>query len=130
MSSFQPENTQGWIVLIVDDHWDNVNVAQTALEFYGAEVHIARNGQEGLQLLEQFTPSIILLDLSMPVMDGWTMFDHIRARPETATVPVIAVTAHAMDTDREAVLQAGFNGYIPKPYDVTTLVPTLCEFLC
>lgn len=109
-------------ILIVDDQFDNIVVAQTVLEFHGAQVHIAGNGQEGLALLDTFAPTAILLDLSMPVMDGWEMLERLRARPDLAGVPVIAVTAHAMHGDRYRVMKAGFDEYIAKPYDIYELV--------
>lgn len=110
-----------WTILIVDDQYDNVMVAKTVMEFQGAEVHVARNGSEGLELLETIQPTAILLDLSMPIMDGWHMFEEICNRAEMRNVPIIAVTAHAMDRDRIRVLEAGFDDYISKPYDVNLL---------
>lgn len=73
-------------------------------------------------MMEQVKPSLILLDLLMPVMDGWTMLELIRANPLFDTVPVVAVTAYAMQGDRERVLTMGFDGYIAKPFDILTLV--------
>ena len=86
-------------------------------------------GEEGLLLLQTYQPTLILLDLSMPKMDGWEMLRHIRNRPETARTPVIALTAHAMEGDRERVLGAGFNGYIPKPFDVMLLPTQIQEII-
>lgn len=113
-----------WIVLLVDDQSDNVNVARLALEYYHAKVYTATDGQEALDLLQDADPlpNLILMDLSMPVMDGWTALHRLRKLPGCAQVPVIALTAHAMSEDRERVMAAGFDGYIPKPIDVTTLV--------
>lgn len=111
-----------WIVLIVDDEPDNVGVARKVLTFGGATVYVAHNGLEGLQLLETRKPTFILLDLSMPQMDGWEMLRTLRARQELASVPVIALTAHAMSGDRERVLEAGFNGYIPKPFRINSFL--------
>ena len=73
-------------------------------------------------MMATFTPTVILLDLSMPEMDGWEMHRRLKANPETAHIPVIALTAHAMADDKERVMQAGFTGYIPKPYTIKTLV--------
>ena len=112
---------KGWTVLIVDDQPDNLMIAKVALEFQGAVVSIASNGEEGILLLASIQPTLILLDLSMPKMDGWDMLIQIRARPETSKIPVIALTAHAMGGDRERVMEAGFDGYISKPFDVMTL---------
>jgi len=123
------EIASGWVVLIVDDHIDNVMVARAALEYHGAQVHIAANGEEGLTVLESLDPTLILLDLAMPVMDGWKMLKRLQALPNMENVPVVAVTAHAMDSDRTRVLDAGFDDFIPKPYDVTTFVGRLKQVL-
>ncbi len=110
-----------WTILIVDDQYDNIAVAQTLLEYLGAKVHVAKHGEEALALLEDIVPTAILLDLSMPYMNGWEMIKHMRQRRELAHVPVLAVTAHAMDGDRARVLDAGFDDYISKPYDIHIL---------
>lgn len=115
-------DTKDWTVLIVDDEPDNVNVAQKVLTYNGAVVHVARNGVEGLKMLEQVHPTFILLDLSMPEMDGWEMLNQARKLPEWGKVPIIALTAHAMAGDKERVLNAGFNGYIAKPFRIGTFL--------
>lgn len=111
-----------WIVLIVDDEPDNLGVAQKVLSYGGADVHIARNGLEGLAVLENITPTFILLDLSMPEMDGWEMFDRARSNDKLANVPIIALTAHAMTGDKERIEKAGFDGYIPKPFRINSFM--------
>jgi CheY-like chemotaxis protein len=113
---------QNWNVLIVDDEPDNVGVAQKILRYNGAEVQIAGNGIEGLALLETLTPTFILLDLSMPEMDGWEMFARMRELTRSKKIPVIALTAHAMSGDKEKVLNAGFNGYISKPFRIASFL--------
>ena len=118
-----------WIVLIVDDEPDNLGVAQKVLKFNGADVHIARNGIEGLAILEGLKPSFVLLDLSMPQMDGWEMFRRTRSKPELADTPIIALTAHAMSGDRERVMEAGFNGYIAKPFRINSFLEDIQEAL-
>ncbi len=115
------EATQ-WKILIVDDDPDNLEVAAQFLELVGGEVKTARNGSEGLALLDSFKPTFILLDLSMPAIDGWEMIKRIRQRPQNASTPVIALTAHAMHGDEERVLQAGFDGYVSKPFMLTSLL--------
>jgi two-component system cell cycle response regulator DivK len=112
----------GWIVLIVDDEPDNLVVARKVLEFGGAEVHTATNGIEGLHVLETVKPSFILLDLSMPEMDGWEMLNRLRADENMQHIPVVALTAHAMAGDRERVMEAGFDGYIAKPFRLSTFM--------
>ena len=119
-----PDN---WVVLVVDDHFDNVMVAKTTLEFHGAEVHVAKDGRQGLAVLQALRPTIILLDLSMPNMNGWELLKHIQAMPALDDVPVVAVTAHAMDYDRGKVLAAGFDDYLSKPYDIDKLMEFIEE---
>jgi two-component system, cell cycle response regulator DivK len=115
-------DAKGWIVLIVDDERDNVGVAEKVIRYNGGVVYTAANGQEGMEALERVIPTLILLDLSMPVMTGWDMLKLIRADARTRHIPVIALTAHAMDGDREKVLEAGFDGYIAKPFHISDLL--------
>ena len=109
-----------WTVLIVDDEQDNLTIAEKVLSFGGAKVYTARNGVEGMKILEDITPSFILLDLSMPEMNGWDMLKAIKSDLKTEQIPVIALTAHAMMGDRQKVMDAGFDGYIAKPFRLST----------
>jgi two-component system, sensor histidine kinase and response regulator len=118
-----------WIALIVDDTPDNLEVAQVILESYGAEVHTAANGKECLRVLEKITPTFILLDISMPVMDGWTTVKHIRENNTTTQLTVIAMTAHVLPYDQGKVYHAGFDGYINKPVRAKRLVDYIQECL-
>lgn|SRR5574341_1161084 len=118
-----------WKVLIVDDDSDNLGIPEQYLAHHGAEVRTAENGEEGLKALEGWKPTLILLDLSMPVMDGWEMLKKVRADPATADVPVIALTAHAMPEDEQRVLEAGFSGYISKPFMLPTFVRDIKRWL-
>jgi two-component system cell cycle response regulator DivK len=111
-----------WTVLVVDDEPDNLAIAQKVLTFGGARVYTAPNGVEGLKFLETITPTFVLLDLSMPEMDGWEMFRKLRSETSTQHIPVIALTAHAMAGDRERVMEAGFDGYIAKPFRLSTFM--------
>ena len=104
-------------------------MAAEYLEFLGAQVRTAHNGEEGLLLLDVFKPNIILLDLSMPKMDGWQMFEAIQTRNDIAGIPVIALTAHAMPEDREKALGVGFDGYITKPFLLTTLQDEISQWI-
>lgn len=121
------EDVVNWQVLIVDDHLDSLEVAALTLEHNGAQVMTAENGEEGLTILETFRPTFILLDLSMPVLDGWGMLYRLRQDPELAHIPVIALTAHAMAGDRELVLDAGFDYYFSKPFSPFTFLDDLIE---
>jgi len=118
-----------WHVLIVDDVFDNISIAEAVMEYNGAEVRHAANGSEALQMLETYNTNLILLDLSMPVMNGWEMHTYLRDNPNTASIPVIALTAHAMIGDKEKVLEAGFDGYIAKPFSVTNLIDDIKAIL-
>src|SRR5689334_17462136 len=113
--SMSNDEVNRWSVLVVDDEPDNIGVVEKLLTFYGATVQTAYHGEEGLKLLKDMTPTFILLDLSMPTMDGWEMLAAVKADPTKANIPVIALTAHAMPEDVERVKAAGFDGYIPKP---------------
>ncbi len=126
LNKFHPHD---WKVLVVDDQPDNLAVAETALKFYGADVRVATNGREGLSVLEQFDANLILLDLSMPEMNGWDMFEQLRMNEATQHISVIALTAHAMVGDEEKVLNAGFDGYIPKPFSVANIVSDIQKIL-
>lgn len=118
-----------WIVLVVDDEADNLGVAQKVLAYGGAAVHIARNGLEGLKVLESINPTFILLDLSMPEMDGWEMLRQVRDNEKLVAVPIIALTAHAMSGDRERALEAGFDGYIAKPFRINSFMEEILASL-
>ncbi len=118
-----------WTVLIIDDNADNLGVASQLLSFLGAEVHAAQNGPEGLQVLETLQPTFILLDLTMPGMDGWDVLKAIRANPKDAATIVIALTGHAMVRELEQIKAAGFNGYITKPYMIATFLSRIKEIL-
>ncbi|MBI1258620.1 MAG: response regulator [Chloroflexi bacterium] len=118
-----------WTVLIIDDTRDNLEIAEAALKYFGAKVYTALNGRDGLALLKEIHPTVILLDIRMPNIDGWQVFHTLRAHPETEAIPVIAVTAHAMDGDKVRILEAGFNGYIAKPFDVFKFVPEIERIL-
>lgn len=124
-----PVDVSDWRVLIVDDVFDNISIAEAVLEFNGAEVQHAANGAIGLKMIEAFMPNLILLDLSMPEMNGWEMHEELRKSPDTAMIPVIALTAHAMQGDQEKVMKAGFDGYIAKPFSVTMLVADIQTIL-
>jgi CheY-like chemotaxis protein len=119
------QNIKTWNVLVVDDDPDNCAIIEDVLEFYGMTVKVARNGEEGLEVLQHFTPTLILLDLSMPKMDGWEMFKRVKSVQTLQTVPIVALTAHAMPEDRKRVFAAGFDGYLTKPLAVTTLIEDL-----
>jgi CheY-like chemotaxis protein len=122
-------NPKAWSILLVDDEPDNVEVVAESLTFFGVHVQTATDGEQGLEVLKGFSPDIILLDLSMPKMDGWVMRQKVKADPATAHIPVIALSAHAMVGDKERALEVGFDGYLTKPVNIATLLDDIREAL-
>ena len=108
-------------ILIAEDHAVNRELLRELLEARGYSVDEAVNGQEVLVKLAQSKPDVLLLDLSMPVMDGYTTLKKIRENARTASLTVVAVTAYAMRGDREKAMDAGFDGYLSKPIDASLL---------
>ena len=102
-------------VLLVEDNEDNRTIYTDVLEHAGYRVVSAPDGEQGVNLACELHPDLILMDLSMPVIDGSLATRLLRADPCTRTIPIVAVTAHAMEGDREQVLANGFDGYVPKP---------------
>ncbi|MGF1504491.1 MAG: response regulator [Chloroflexi bacterium] len=109
-------------VLVIEDERDSAWVIASLLEHYDIEVEVARNGRAGLDRLADFLPDVVITDLAMPEVDGWSVLKTIRSNPETASMPVIATTAfHSPSVQRDA-LEAGFTAYYPKPIDADMLV--------
>jgi len=117
MPSLVKDQLREFVVLVVEDEPDSLEVATRWLRLAGATVLSACNGRQGLELVTQHRPDFILADLSMPVMDGWEMQSELRSNPDTAAIPVIALTAHAMQSVRDQVMEAGFVAHISKPLD-------------
>jgi CheY-like chemotaxis protein len=111
----------------VDDEPDNLYLAKEVLTLYGAEVVEAASGPHALDSAQDFSPNLILLDLAMPGMDGWEVHQQLRARPEHDHAPIIALTALAMTDDADRVAEAGFDGYITKPFFVRSLIQQIAE---
>jgi two-component system cell cycle response regulator DivK len=95
----------------------------------GYQVEEAENAIDGIQLAQQIRPDLILMDISMPEMDGLTATEKIRNLPEIQDIPIIALTANALSGDKERTLQAGCDGYIGKPIDVDTFADEINAFL-
>jgi len=109
-----------WLILIIDDEPDNLELVTVYLQYVGAVVKTASNGLKGLETLSTFHPNLILLDLSMPKMDGWDVIARVREDTVHKDVVTIALTAHAMIGDKERVKAAGFDGYLAKPLNLPT----------
>ncbi|PKL77926.1 MAG: two-component system response regulator [Candidatus Melainabacteria bacterium HGW-Melainabacteria-1] len=119
----------GHTILIVEDNELNTEMLRRRLEKRGYNVVDERDGNQVTALLEQFHPDMILMDLSLPGMDGWTLAATLKAKAETCAIPIIAVTAHAMPGDREKAIKAGCDDYITKPIDFQLLIRTIERFL-
>lgn len=104
------------VILIADDERLNQMLARKVLESHGYTCIVAGNGQEALALAREHHPALVLMDLSMPVLDGWEATRQLRADPDLRHLPVLALTAHAMVGDREKALAAGCDAYLTKPY--------------
>jgi CheY-like chemotaxis protein len=116
-------------ILIIEDNEDNLELIRLLLERGGFEVLAASDGVEGLQVTQQEQPDLILLDLAMPEMDGWTVLDTLKADPETQGIPVVVVTAHAMLKDQLRAMAAGCDGYITKPIQAMTFADQVGSYL-
>jgi CheY-like chemotaxis protein len=116
-------------ILIAEDNAVNRELLRELLEIRGHEVIEACNGEEALRALEDCKPEILLLDLGMPVLDGYGTVRKIRENPGFATLPVLAVTAYAMQGDKERILSSGFDGYLSKPINPTLLFQELERLL-
>ena len=119
----------GRLVLVVEDNEKNLKLVRDLLQFRGFRTCEATTGAEGVRRAAEDRPSLVLMDIQLPDMDGVEALDRLRRDPETAGLPVVAVTAFAMKGDRERLLAAGFDAYVPKPIDVRTFVDSLVELL-
>ena len=128
MDSFQTDQTSATI-LYVEDHPDNRLLVRRILMADGFTVWEAANAKQALELVRTQTPDLILMDINMPDMDGYTLTSRLKNYPNLAKVPIIALTANVMRGDREKSLEAGCDGYIQKPIDVDTIGSQIRRFL-
>ncbi|HXM36993.1 MAG TPA: response regulator [Pyrinomonadaceae bacterium] len=115
-------------ILIADDHEDNRELMCFLLRDALYDVHEARDGQECLQVARAQRPDLIMIDISMPRLDGWEVFQKLKADERTSNIPCVAVTAYA-DIDRQRALEAGFNAYLSKPFRGEALLETVSQVL-
>lgn len=116
-------------VLIAEDNAVNRELLRELLELRKYTVLEACDGQEALRIIEQTQPELLLLDIGMPVMDGFAVIRRIRENPRLAKLPVVAVTAYAMRGDQERILKSGFDGYLSKPVTSSSLASELDRVL-
>ncbi|MCW3054284.1 MAG: response regulator receiver protein [Chthonomonadales bacterium] len=109
-------------ILLVEDNEMNRDMLSRRLKRRGYDVILAVDGESGLALAESEAPSLILMDMSLPILDGWEAARRLKAAPETQSIPVIALTAHAMSSDRDKALAAGCDDYDTKPIELERLL--------
>lgn len=116
-------------ILLVEDNEMNQDMLSRRLKKRGYEVLLAENGEEAVQLGRAEVPDLILMDMRLPVMDGWEATRQLKSDPSTHSIPVIALTADAMPSDREKALEVGCDDYHPKPVDLKTLLEQMTALL-
>jgi two-component system, cell cycle response regulator DivK len=116
-------------ILLVEDNEMNRDMLSRRLIKKGYEVVMALDGEQALEMTRAEAPDLILMDISLPGLDGWEATRRLKARPETQAIPIIALTAHAMAGDREKCLEAGCNDYDTKPVEFPRLLGKIQEFL-
>jgi two-component system cell cycle response regulator DivK len=109
-------------ILIIEDNEQNLYLVKFLLEKFGYEVSAARDGQEGIDMAFRIKPDLILLDIQLPVMNGYTVAKKLRQNPDLSRTPIVAVTSYAMMGDREKAMEAGCTGYIEKPINPETFI--------
>ena len=116
-------------ILVIEDNEQNMYLVTYILERYNFLVIQARNGAEGVSLAEKLLPEMILLDIQLPVMDGYTVARELRKINSLDKTPIIAITSYAMPGDREQAIKAGCSGYIEKPINPDTFISEINEYL-
>jgi two-component system cell cycle response regulator DivK len=116
-------------ILIVEDNEMNRDMLSRRLERKGFEVVMAEDGAKGVDMSKSENPDLILMDLSLPIMDGWEATSTIKADDNTKNIPIIVLTAHAMAGDREKALEAGADEYDTKPIDFKRLLGKIKDFI-
>jgi CheY-like chemotaxis protein len=119
----------GKTVLLVEDNEDNRIVYSTILRHFGYQVTEALNGEEGIAKAKSEKPDLILMDISIPIIDGWEATQVLKHDPETRSIPIIALTAHALASDREKAMEVGCDGYLAKPCEPRAVVAEVQRFL-
>jgi two-component system cell cycle response regulator DivK len=116
-------------ILLVEDNEMNRDMLSRRLIKKGYEVVMALDGEQALEMADAEAPDLILMDISLPGLDGWEATRRLKARPETQAIPIIALTAHAMAGDKEKCLEAGCNDYDTKPVEFPRLLGKIQDLL-
>ena len=125
----QAASDRATLVLIAEDEPDNREIMRTvAEEILGCRVILASDGETAVKLAGELQPAVILMDLMMPVLDGFEAIQRLKSDERTAAIPVIAITALGRTTDRQRALDTGAEGYVSKPFDLDELAKTLKRY--
>lgn len=116
-------------ILYIEDNEDNIYMLTRRLKRQGFEVLVARDGEQGVAMARSEQPDLILMDLNMPIMDGWEATRQLKGASETEAIPVIALSAHAMTGDRERAMAAGCDDYDTKPVRIDSLMAKITKLL-
>ena len=116
-------------ILVVDDHEDNIEVLRLRLESWGYVTDAVYDGAAALRSVEKSPPDLILMDISIPIIDGWEATQVLKHDPVTRDIPIIALTAHALASDREKAMEVGCDGYLAKPCEPRAVVAEVQRFL-
>ena len=116
-------------ILLVEDNEMNRDMLSRRLKRKGYEVVIAVDGQEGVNMATSESPAVILLDMSLPIMDGWEAARQLKANPDTKDIPILGLSAHAMTPDRDKAIAAGCDDYDTKPVDIKRLLGKIQDLL-
>lgn len=116
-------------VLVVEDNVDSYELIRYLLKRSDCDAVWARSGREGVDMTRSDQPDLVLMDLSLPEMDGWTATEHIKSDPATRHIPVVALTAHNLPGDRKRAVDAGCDGYLSKPMKIPVFDRTIQEML-
>jgi len=116
-------------ILYVEDNDDNIFMLTNRLERKGYEILVAKDGEQGVDMTRREGPALVLMDLGLPVMDGWEAIRRLKTASETSAIPIIALSAHAMVTDRERAFDAGCDDFDTKPVDLSRLLQKIERLL-
>jgi CheY-like chemotaxis protein len=120
---------QQWRVLFVEDEYDSIQMVSKVLNHHQIQLKVVNDGLECLNSLYEYQPTLIIMDLALPQMNGWEALAEIRANPDTASIPVVALTAYGSPSVAADALQAGFNAFFPKPVSPTNFVNELAKVM-
>lgn len=116
-------------ILVIEDNLDNLELVSFLLERGGFQAIKATDGRSGLDLARSQQPDLILMDLTIPEIDGWHLAQQLKKDATTANIPLLAMTAHILPGDRKKALDSGCDGYITKPLDIPNFIPTIEKYI-